>query len=100
MIFMELGSSGLRRYSFMTILECSSHSFHASLDTFSYTRLPSSPFHGTRSSPGRSLPNFTQCTTRSPGLAGSLGVGVGVGPQLSLAMLASWRTHILRYRQK
>src|SRR5271167_3327395 len=37
-----------------------------------------SPFHGTRSSPGKSLSNFTQCTTRAPGFAGSLAAGVGV----------------------
>ena len=87
MIFCELGSSGLRRYSFITILEYSSHSFHASLETFSNTRLPISPFQGTRSSPGISLPNFTQCTMRVPGFTGSL--GAGVASQLSFAMHSS-----------
>src|SRR5580704_14486871 len=77
MIFCEFGSSGLSRYSFITIFECSIHSFQASFDTLSYTRLPSSPLQGMRSSPGISLPNFTQCTMREPGLTGSLGAGVG-----------------------
>src|SRR6202171_698027 len=60
MIFCELGSRGLSRYSFITILECSSHNFHASFDTLSYTRFPISPLQGIRSRPGKSLPNFTQ----------------------------------------
>src|SRR5260370_12059660 len=88
MIFWELGSSGFRRYSFMTILEYSSHSFHASFEMFSYTRLPNSPCHGMRSKPGNSFPNLTQCTMRVPGFTGSLG-GAGVGSQDSLAMLFS-----------
>src|SRR5277367_5466251 len=87
MIFWELGSSGFRRYSFITIFECSIQSFHASFDTLSYTRFPSSPLHGTRSRPGRSLPNFTQCTVRAPGLA--LSDGVGEGSQLSFAIVSS-----------
>src|SRR5208337_4110893 len=54
------------------------------------TRLPSSPFQGMRSNPGISLPNFTHCTMRVPGLIGSL--GEGVGPQHeSLAMRSSWK---------
>src|SRR5258708_13040780 len=77
MIFWEFGSMGFRRYSFINILEYSTHSFHASFDTFSYTRLPISPRQGTRSSPGMSFPNFTQCTMRVPGVTGSLGAGVG-----------------------
>ena len=87
MIFCELGSSGFKRYSFITILEYSSQSFHASLETFSNTRFPISPFQGTRSSPGISFPNFTQCTMRVPGFTGSL--GAGVGSQLSFAMHSS-----------
>src|SRR6266849_8971992 len=87
MIFCELGSSGFSRYSFMIILECSSQSFHASFETFSKTRLPISPLQGMRSRPGNSLPNFTQCTMRVPGLTGSL--GAGVGPQDSFAILFS-----------
>src|SRR6266436_9646165 len=87
MIFCELGSSGFSRYSFITILECSSHSFHASFETLSYTRLPISPLQGMRSSPGRSLSNLTQCTMRVPGLTGSL--GAGIGSQDSLAILFS-----------
>src|SRR5271165_7018579 len=94
MIFCELGSRGFRRYSFITILEYSSHSFQASLETFSYTRLPSSPFQGMRSNPGISLPNFTQCTMRVPGLIGSL--GAGVGPQESLAIVVPPKTGIVR----
>src|SRR5580704_7857621 len=86
-IFCELGSSGFRRYSFITIFECSSHSFHASFETLSYTRLPRSPRHGTRSRPGKSLSNLTQCTMRVPGFTGSL--GAAVGPQDSSAMLFS-----------
>src|SRR5271167_1927819 len=78
MIFIEFGSSGFRRYSFITILECSIHNFQASFETFSYTRLPISPFHGTRSRPGISRSNFTQCTMRSPGFAGALTAGAGV----------------------
>src|SRR5208337_1418040 len=89
-IFCELGSSGFKRYSFITIFEYSSQSFQASLETFSYTFLPSSPFQGGRSSPGISLPNFTHCTMRVPGLMGSL--GVGVGPHESLAIRSSWES--------
>jgi len=87
MIFWELGSSGFRRYSFITILEYSSQSFHASFETFSYTRFPNSPCHGMRSRPGISLPNLTHFTMRVPGLTGSL--GSGVGSQDSFAMLFS-----------
>src|SRR6267143_2284026 len=87
MIFCELGSRGFSRYSFMTILECSSQSFHASFETLSYTRLPRSPRHGLRSSRGNSLPNLTQCTMRVPGFTGSL--AAGVGSQDSFAILFS-----------
>src|ERR1700756_4913896 len=86
-IFCEFGSSGLSRYSFMIIFECSIHNFHASFDTFSYTRFPNSPRHGTRSSPGKSLPNFTQCTIRVPGAAGCV-EGVS-GPHESFATASS-----------
>src|SRR4029077_3049836 len=72
MIFCELGSSGFNRYSFMTILECSSHSFHASFETLSYTRLPISPRQGMRSKPGKSLSNFTHCILHVPGCDGFL----------------------------
>src|SRR5713226_10766306 len=89
MIFWEFGSRGLRRYSFITILECSIHNFQASLETFSKTRLPSSPFHGGRSSPGNSRPNLTQCTMRVPGLTGSLAAGVGLQDSLAIVFLAS-----------
>src|SRR5467141_2566068 len=85
MIFCELGSSGFSRYSFITIFECSSHSFHASFETLSYTRLPISPLQGMRSRPGKSLSNLTQCTIRVPGLTGSL--GTGAGSQDSFAIL-------------
>src|SRR6266852_9369658 len=87
MIFWEFGSRGFSRYSFIIIFECSSQSFHASFETFSYTRLPSSPVHGMRSRPGISFPNFTQWTIRVPGLTGSL--VTGSGPQESLAILFS-----------
>src|SRR4029077_16450376 len=70
MIFCEFGSSGFNRYSFMIILESFIPLFHASLDTLSYTRFPNSPRHGTRSSPGKSLSNFTQCTIRVPAATG------------------------------
>src|SRR2546429_6740136 len=93
MIFCELGSSGFSRYSFMTIFECSSQSFQASFETLSKTRLPISPRHGTRSRPGNSLSNFTQCTMRVPGFTSSL--DAGVGPQVSLAMLISSRVFFL-----
>src|ERR1700730_1016176 len=92
MIFWELGSRGLRRYSFITILECSIHSFQASLETLSKTRLPSSPFHGGRSRPGSSLPNFTQWTMRVPGCTGSL--AAEVGPQESLAIVVPHKQYI------
>src|ERR1700676_1758260 len=85
MIFCEPGSRGLRRYSFITILECSIHNFQASFETLSKTRLPSSPFQGGRSRPGSSRPNLTQCTIRVPGLTGSL--VAGAGPQESLAIV-------------
>src|SRR5580698_11608732 len=97
MIFCELGSSGLRRYSFITILECSIHIFQASLETLSYTRLPSSPFQGMRSRPGSSRPNFTQWTMRAPGFGGSLD---GVGPQESLAIVAPQQGSFGRYRRR
>src|SRR5258708_8929455 len=86
-IFCELGSSGFSRYSFMIILECSIHDFHASFDTFSNTFLPSSPRHGTRSSPGNSLPNFTHFTIRVPSVTGALN-GVS-GPHESFATSSS-----------
>src|SRR5438445_3028333 len=63
MIFCELGSRGFSRYSFMTIFECSSQSFQASFETLSKTRLPISPRHGMRSSPGRYFSKITDCRT-------------------------------------
>src|SRR5580698_10170409 len=65
MICCDLGSSGFSRNSFITILECSTHSFQASFETLSYTRFPISPFHGIRSRPGISRPNFTHFTMRT-----------------------------------
>src|SRR6266478_4434548 len=70
----------------MSILECSIHIFQASCETFSNTRLPRSPFQGTRSRPGMSLPNFTQWTMRAPGFAGALGAAGFAGPQESSAI--------------
>src|SRR6267142_2880125 len=83
MIFCDYGSSGFSRYSFTNILEYSIHSFQASAETFSYTRLPRSPFQGMRSRPGISLSNFTQWTMRAPGFAGALGATGFTGPQSS-----------------
>src|SRR4051812_3749976 len=57
----------------MIIFECSSHIFHASFETFSKTRWPISPFHGTRSSPSIVLPNFTHFTVRPPGFDDACG---------------------------
>src|ERR1700679_1515706 len=65
MICCDLGSSGFSRNSFITILECSTHSFQASFETLSYTRWPISPFQGIRSRPGISRPNFTHFTMRT-----------------------------------
>src|SRR5438445_472568 len=90
MIFWDCGSSGLSRYSFMIILECSIQSFQASLETFSKMRWPSSPFHGTRSRPSIFLPNFTHITVRVPGWPGADPAGFA-GPQLSSAIFASGR---------
>src|SRR5690242_2729239 len=50
-------------------------------------RLPSSPLQGTRSSPGKSFPNFTQWTVRAAGAGGA--VEEGVGPQGSLGIRKS-----------
>src|SRR5207248_11340095 len=71
----------------MIIFECSIHNFHASFETFSYTRLPNSPRHGTRSSPGKSLSNFTQCTMRSPDAAGLLELFVTASSQCATRIL-------------
>src|SRR5260370_20239120 len=67
----------------MSILECQINIYQASCETLSYTRLPRSPFQGTRSRPGMSLSNFTQWTTRAPGFAGTLGAAGFTGPQSS-----------------
>src|ERR1700676_1677653 len=72
----------------MSILECSIHIFQASCETFSYTRLPRSPFQGTRSRPGMSLSNFTQWTMRAPGFAGVLKAAGFTGPQESSAIFS------------
>src|SRR2546425_7158751 len=87
MFFGEWGGRVLSRYSFMIILECSSHIFQASFETFSKTRLPTSPFQGGRSSPGISLPNLTHLTMRVPGLTASS--AAGAGPHGSLGMAFS-----------
>src|SRR3954471_23308827 len=55
---------GIRRYSLRIIFMRSSHSFHASLETLSKMRWPSSPGHGTVSSPGSSFWNLTHMTLR------------------------------------
>jgi len=62
--FCELGSSGFNgtRYDHLGV---QAQSFHASFNAF-VDALPSSPCQGTRSSPGSSFPNFTQCTMRAP----------------------------------
>src|ERR1700682_4621677 len=70
----------------MSIFECSIHIFQASWETLSNTRLPRSPFQGTRSRPGMSLSNFTQWTMRALGFAGTLGAEGFTGPQESSAI--------------
>ena len=55
---------GIRRYSLRIIFMRSSQSFHASTETLSKMRWPSSPGHGGASSPGSSFWNFTHMTLR------------------------------------
>src|SRR5271169_2714068 len=87
MIFCDWESRGFRRYSFMTIFECSIQSVHPSFETFSKMRLPSSPFHGMRSSPGISRPNLMHFTIRPLCPAGcGEGTAVLVSEHFSSAM--------------
>src|SRR5260221_8004696 len=72
---------GIRRYSFRIIFIRSSQSFHASLDTWSKMRCPSSPGHGGASRPGSSFWNFTHMTLRP--LVFVDGDGAAEGPQES-----------------
>src|SRR6202035_5224182 len=79
--------TGFRRYSFMIIFECSIQSVQASFETFSKMRLPSSPFHGMRSSPGISRPNLMHFTIRPLCPAGcGEGTAVLVSEHFSSAM--------------
>src|SRR3954464_9547103 len=55
---------GMSRYSLRIIFMRSSQSFHASTDTFSKMRWPSSPGQGGASRPGSSFWNFTHMTLR------------------------------------
>src|SRR3954471_18087284 len=73
---------GIRRYSLRIIFMRSSHSFHASLETLSKMRWPSSPGHGTVSRPGSSFWNLTHMTLRPLLFVEGPGAGA-VGPQES-----------------
>src|SRR4051794_12328228 len=73
---------GIRRYSLRIIFMRSSHSFHASLETLSKMRWPSSPGHGTVSRPGSSFWNLTHMTLRPLVFVEGRGAGA-VGPQES-----------------
>src|SRR3954454_17396239 len=73
---------GIRRYSFRIIFMRSSQSFQASLETLSKMRWPSSPGHGTVSSPGSSFWNLTHMTLRPLVLVEGPDAGA-VGPQES-----------------
>src|SRR5580692_11701612 len=94
MIFCDCGSRGFSQYSFMIILECSIHSFQASLQTLSKMRCPTAPFQGMRSRPSISLPNLTHITLREPGRAGVASTGFG-GLQESSAKTASACRNVL-----
>src|ERR1700704_2753662 len=75
---------GMRRYSLRIIFMRSSQSFQASFETLSKMRWPSSPGHGTVSSPGSSFWNLTHITWRPLGWAEAPGEGSGAdGPQES-----------------
>src|SRR3954467_608976 len=76
---------GIRRYSFRIIFIRSSQSFHASFDTLSKMRWPSSPGHGGESRPGSSFWNLTHMTLRPLALVEGVDAA-GDGPQES-AML-------------
>src|ERR1700678_3635583 len=93
MICCAFGSRGFRRNSFITILECSTHNFHASLETLSYTFFPISPFQGIRSSPGISRPNLTHFTIRTLAVAGCAVAPAPEFPELfSSAIKLSYRS--------
>src|SRR2546423_4146987 len=75
---------GIKRYSLRIIFIRSSQSFHASFDTLSKIRWPSSPGHGTVSSPGSSFWNLTHITLRPLVLVDAAGAGgTPEGPQES-----------------
>src|SRR5688572_484217 len=59
------GSKGTRRYSLISIVWWPSHCCHASFDTLSKMRWPSSPGYGGRARPSASRPSFTQFTIRA-----------------------------------
>src|SRR5712691_2377672 len=72
---------GISRYSLRIIFIRSSQSFHASFETFSKMRCPSSPGQGGESSPGSSFWNFAHITFRPLLLVA--GAGAGECPQES-----------------
>src|SRR3954469_8280418 len=74
---------GIRRYSLRIIFIRSSHNFHASFDTLSKMRWPSSPGHGIESRPGSSFWNFTHITVRPLLLVEGTDAGELDGPQAS-----------------
>src|SRR5476651_538427 len=75
---------GISRYSLRIIFMRSSQSFHASFETLSKMRWPSSPGHGTVSSPGSSFWYFTHMTMRPLLLVEPPGASCGAeGPQES-----------------
>jgi hypothetical protein len=80
---------GIRRYSLRIIFMRSSQSFHASAETFSKIRWPSSPGHGGALRPGSSFWNLTHKTLRL--LVIGMGRIAGVGPQVSaMGRLYHW----------
>src|SRR6187397_462613 len=56
------GSARFSRFSFTSIFWCSSHAFHASLETLSQSFLPSSPGYGGTSRPSASFFSLMQLT--------------------------------------
>src|SRR5947207_8519585 len=59
------GSARFRRFSLTSIVCCLSHCCHASLETFSQIRLPSSPGYGGKLRPSASRPSLTHFTIRA-----------------------------------
>src|SRR5207248_570347 len=59
------GSARFRRFSLTSMVCCLSHCAHASLETCSQMRLPSSPGYGGKSRPSASRPSLTHFTIRA-----------------------------------